>query len=149
MPVQIRTMVAEDADAVATLFPDLGYSATTAQVRERYSQIVKRPNNALFIAAQDDKIVGWVHVYGVRLLESEGYAEIGGIVIRSAWQRQGIGTQLIQRAERWAFEHNYLRVRLRSGVHRSEAHCFYEALGYSKSKASYAFELDLSSTSRS
>jgi GNAT superfamily N-acetyltransferase len=43
-------------------------------------------------------------------------------------------------AEQWARGQGYERMRLRSNVVRSEAHGFYEALGYKCSKTSRVFE---------
>ncbi len=140
MNVVIREMSATNAEEVATLLPDLGYAATPSQIAQRFSVLIARPDNVCFVALYQDKIVGWVHAHGVRLLESDGYVDIGGLVVAAHYQRKGCGRQLIRAAEQWASHHGYSRVRLRSGVHREEAHTFYEALGYRKSKASYAFE---------
>lgn len=139
--INVREMLATDCAAVAALMPDLGYAATTAQVEERLSLLSTRPDNAFFVAEFDGQIIGWSHVYGVRLLETEGYAEIGGLVVAASYQRKGSGTKLIRKSELWAISRGYTRVRLRSGVHREAAHLFYEARGYKKSNASYAFEL--------
>ena len=140
MPPQIRAMCPSDAQAVAVLLPELGYQASASQVQERFSLLVARPENGLFVAEIATAVVGWAHVYGVRLIASEGYAEIGGLVVSARHQRQGIGAQLVHACERWAANTSYGRVRLRSGVHREPAHQFYESLGYARSRSSYAFE---------
>ena len=70
-----------DAEAVAELSAQLGYGSSTAQVTERFLRLHQSSNDGLFVAVQDAKVVGWVHVYGVKLLESDGYAEIGGVVV--------------------------------------------------------------------
>ncbi|MQR01869.1 GNAT family N-acetyltransferase [Glaciimonas soli] len=140
MAVNIREMLAIDAVEVSALLPDLGYAANPGQIAQRFSQLMTRPDNVCFVALYEDKIVGWLHAHGVRLLESDGYVDIGGLVVAAQYQRNGCGRRLIRAAEQWAGNHGYSRVRLRSGVHREDAHVFYEALGYKKSKASYAFE---------
>jgi GNAT superfamily N-acetyltransferase len=65
------------------------------------------------------------------------------LVVHPEFQRQGFGRRLLREGEGWALRHGFSRVRLRSGVHRTEAHEFYERQGYAKSKASYAFERHL------
>ena len=132
-------MCLEDAEAVAELSAQLGYGSSTAQVTERFLRLHQNPNDGLFTAVQDAKVVGWVHVYGVRLLESGGYAEIGGLVVDAATRRQGIGRQLLGCAEMWTAAHGHLELRLRSGLHRLDAHKFYGAVGYERVKTSHMF----------
>jgi GNAT superfamily N-acetyltransferase len=77
----------------------------------------------------------------VRMLISDGYAEIQALVVSAARQGEGLGRRLVAHACDWAFARGYERVRLRSNVTREAAHAFYEHLGFEKAKASYAFEL--------
>ena len=132
-------MCLSDAEAVAELSAQLGYGSSTAQVTERFLRLHQSSNDGLFVAAQHVKVMGWVHVYGVRLLESDGYAEIGGVVVDVAVRRQGIGRQLLRRAEKWTAAHGHLELRLRSGLHRPDAHEFYGAMGYELAKTSHMF----------
>ena len=141
MPVTIRPLDSTDADAVAALLPDLGYEATADQVVRRLAALRAWPDQDAFVAVADATVVGLCHVQGVRMLNSEGYAEIQALVVSTTCQGQGIGRQLVAHACDWAFARGYERVRLRSNVVREAAHAFYEHLGFEKSKASYAFEL--------
>ena len=141
MPVTIRPLDSTDADAVAALLPDLGYEATADQVVRRLAALRAWPDQDAFVAVVDGTVVGLCHVQGVRMLNSEGYAEIQALVVSAACQGQGIGKQLVAHACDWAFARGYERVRLRSNVVREAAHAFYEHLGFEKAKASYAFEL--------
>jgi GNAT superfamily N-acetyltransferase len=141
--MQVRDMTEGDAAAVAALMPDLGYAATTEQVLQRFCDLKTRPEQYVLVASVDGAVAGWLHVYGVRLLESEGYAEVGGLVVATALHRQGIGRALLTGAQAWAQRHGYARLRLGSGVHREAAHLFYESLGYAKGRASYTLERQL------
>jgi GNAT superfamily N-acetyltransferase len=136
----VRNMLTTDCVEVAILCNDLGYSASPAQIDTRLEVVMSRPDNHIFVVEVDGRVCGWCHVLGVRLIETDGYAEIGGIVVAPSMQRCGLGTALIKASEVWSSHKNYLRLRLRSGVHREEAHKFYESIGYTKSRASYAFE---------
>jgi GNAT superfamily N-acetyltransferase len=120
--------------------PTLGYEATEAQIVSRFAALSERPDHEIWVAELDAAVVGMAHVYGVQLMASDGYAEIGALVVSSKHQRHGIGKQLIAASESWAIAQGYRRVRLRSGLHRAEAHLFYEAAGYAKARASFAFE---------
>ena len=142
MPVTLRLLATEDASAVAALLPDLGYEATADEVARRLAGLRDWPDQEAFVAVADaGAIVGLCHVQGVRMLISDGYAEIQALVVSAACQGQGIGKRLVAHACDWAFARGYGRVRLRSNVVREGAHAFYEQLGFEKSKASYAFEL--------
>lgn len=136
----IRPMALLDAAAVAALLPDLGYAATAAQVRQRLLRLQAWPDQYVALACTDADVVGLVHAQGVRLLVSEGYAEVQALVVAQAMQGQGMGAQLLRHAEAWAQAAGYTRVRLRSGVQREAAHAFYRAQGYAQAKASLAFE---------
>lgn len=135
--LRVREMQVSDAEAVAVLSEQLGYKVAAAKVAGRFATIRGRPDNGLFVAGSDTGILGWIHVYGVRLLETDGYAEIGGVVVSEASRKRGVGQQLVQRAEMWAKAHGYNEVRLRSGLHRKEAHTFYQKIGYELSKTSH------------
>ena len=92
-------------------------------------------------------MLGWVHVYGVHLLESPApFAEIGGLVVDRNARRQGVGRALMAQAEAWAAEHGCLKVRLRSGLHRADAHQFYQSIGCALTKTSHMFRKALAPT---
>ena len=141
MPLTLRLLESTDADAVSALLPDLGYEATPDQVARRLAALRAWPDQEAFVAEIDGRVVGLCHVQGVRMLASDGYAEIQALVVSAARQGEGLGRKLVAHACDWAFARGYDRVRLRSNVVRDEAHAFYEHLGFEKAKASYAFEL--------
>lgn len=136
----IRGMSPADCAAVSYLLPDLGYPASDSDVARRLAALSEWPDQAVFVAEQGAQVVGLCHVHGVRLLASDGYAEVGALVVAATHQRRGVGSALLQRALAWAGVAGYARLRLRSGLHRDGAHRFYGAQGFSQSRASYAFE---------
>lgn len=71
-------MQMSDAEAVAALSGQLGHKATTTEVVRRFATLQENPESGLFVAVGGAEVFGWIHVYGVRLLETDGYAEIGG-----------------------------------------------------------------------
>lgn len=137
---RIRGMTLADAAAVAGVLPALGYSATTCEVERRWMALLEWPDQMVLVAEQGASLIGLCHVHGVCLLASDGYAEVGALVVVEAHQRTGVGTALLKRALTWSYEAGYGRVRLRSGLHRDGAHRFYESQGFARSRASYAFE---------
>ncbi len=138
--MKVRRMQGGDATVVAALSAQLGYSVTPERIEERWSHMEGDKNNGLFVAeAAESHVVGWVHIYGVQLLESEPYAEIGGLVVDEGTRRCGVGRALMEAAEQWAQEQAFPAVRLRSGLPREEAHRFYKSIGYEHVKTSLLF----------
>jgi GNAT superfamily N-acetyltransferase len=132
-------MTPDDAADVARLADQLGYPSSASQVRDRILDVSPRPGGRLLVAeTSGGAIVGWVHVHGEHLLESEPYAEISGLVVDAAFRRGGVGRKLMTAAEEWARSSGYGTVRLRTNTARVGAKPFYEALGYELLKTQYA-----------
>lgn len=139
--IGVRPARAADAAALAALLPDLGYTAAEADVARRLDRLAGRyHDDVVLVAADAGRVVGVCHVQGVPLLATDGYAEVQALVVARDRQRLGIGRRLLDAAVTWSASRGYARVRLRSGLHRDDAHRFYEAQGFTRSKASYAFE---------
>jgi len=132
-------MESADAEVVARLSGQLGYPMIASQIQEQLALITRNPDNGFFVAEQGGLILGWVHVYGVHLLMSPSYAEVGGLVVAEDARRQGIGRALMAEAESWAQKQPYADVRLRSGLRRVDAHAFYQSIGYELTKTSHMF----------
>lgn len=139
--LNIRPVTEQDAESISGLMPVLGYVATAAAVRSRFWDIPAGSSDYLFVAELTDEVVGFCHVKGIRRIDSEGYGEILTVVVKADCQRFGVGRSLVQHAAEWVFKKGFSRVRLGSGVHRVEAHLFYESLGFKKSRPSCVFEL--------
>ena len=136
----LRPMSPADVPAVVRLLPDLGYEATQEQLARRLAALREWPDQEAFVADDGGAIVGLCQVQGVRLLVSDGYAEVQALVVAAACQGRGIGRALLAHACDWAFARGYERVRLRSGLQREAAHAFYVAQGFTQSRGSFAFE---------
>ncbi|WP_176256832.1 GNAT family N-acetyltransferase [Derxia lacustris] len=139
--LSLRNLAADDAVAAAGLLEELGYPATPADVARRLTQLEQWPDQCAFVACLDRLPVGLCQVQGVRLIASDGYAEVQALVVTQACRGRGVGRALLRHAVEWAGARGYARVRLRSGTQREAAHRFYEANGFARAKASYAFEI--------
>lgn len=143
MNIEIRKMTTLDAAAVSKLSHELGYEASAEQITSRLNRVIENDNHHILVATLDNQVVGWIHACTVERIQSAGYVEIGGIVVSASRRKMGIGKALIQQCEQWAMLNSFDRLRLRSSVHRDGAHEFYRMIGYSQSKASFAFEKSL------
>jgi GNAT superfamily N-acetyltransferase len=140
----IRLMVSADVAEIAALSGQLGYPMSAVALQKRYGMISQHGDNGIFVAERGGGLLGWVHVVGVHYLESpHSFAEIGGLVVDMEVRRQRIGQALMEQAEHWAREKGYREVRLRSGLQRTDAHQFYQAVGYTLVKTGHTFRKEI------
>ena len=144
LTVAVRQMRAEDTTSVAALTTQLGYPATEDEIRRRYDLIKDRWDARLFVAQHaGNVIVGWIHVQATYLLECDARAEIWGLVVADTARGTGVGRRLVEAAEEWALMRGLDVIVLRSNYLRTEAHGFYEHLGYKITKTQNAFRKNL------
>jgi GNAT superfamily N-acetyltransferase len=140
----VRPAQFSDALAVARLSGQLGYPATTQEIETRLCAVEGNLEHAIFVAeGVGGDVVGWVHIFLLRSLETGTRAEVGGLVVDEAHRSQGAGRQLLERAEEWARGSGCRSIGLRSNVIRERAHAFYERLGYRVIKTQKAFRKEL------
>jgi len=103
--IVIRAYSPDDLDAVAELMGELGYPASSAQMRNRMEAISSDPMYATRVAELDGEVAGMA---GLRLLYGYEYdhsvAQISALVTKAAYRGRGIGKELIRHAEKWAKE---------------------------------------------
>jgi GNAT superfamily N-acetyltransferase len=138
--ITIRTAKLDDAAALAELSTQLGYPATEDDARRRMGRIGANAESVVLVATlPDGSVIGWLHAYLCCLVESDLYAEIGGLVVDQQHRGSGAGSLLVQHAEQWARSENCNTVSVRSNVIREGAHAFYLHLGYKIAKTQHAF----------
>jgi GNAT superfamily N-acetyltransferase len=138
--LEIRDIRLSDADAVAELSAELGYPATPEIMKMRIAQLQHLVSKAVYIACLGPRVVGWIDIGLTQHLQTELYAEIGGLVVSSTVRSKGIGKALVAWAERWARERCVQLIVVRSRLSRERAHRFYEREGYTRYKTSAVFQ---------
>jgi GNAT superfamily N-acetyltransferase len=138
-PVTIQPAGLRDAAAFASLATQLGYPSSPQQVEQRLATVLGDAKHLILAAVSEDRVVGWAHAYVCCLLESDPYAELGGLVVDEGYRRKGVGRLLLQRVENWAREQGCRAVSARSNILRQGAHKFYAARGYIHIKTQHAF----------
>jgi len=98
--LKIRRAKRADALQIAVLAGQLGYPATTPEMRKRLLGIKPASLHAVFVAdAPEDGVIGWVHVSKQPLLEVEIRAEVNGLVVAEGQRGLGAGARLLAAAE--------------------------------------------------
>ena len=138
--IKIRKAQAGDATRVAELSGELGYPSNTEATRRRLGTVPRDPDHIAYVAeAKGGGIVGWAHAFITRSLLVEPFVELGGLVVSSSHQNQGIGKLLMQAVEGWARRKGVSSVRVRSRSSRKPAHAFYRKIGYQQLKTQETF----------
>ena len=132
-----------DARAIAALSGELGYPAGAGDVRRRLTTMAGQDDHAIFVAEDGGAIVGWIHVFVALRVESEPFAEIGGLVVAESYRRRGVGRRLCEWGSRWASDHGFRALRVRTRVER-EAHRFYQRVGFRQTKQQRVLVLPIS-----
>ena len=96
---------------------------------------VRSRDGEVFVAEYEGQPVGVCQVVIFRNIGNAGrrVAEIENVHVREAFRSQGIGEQMIRACEELAATRDCHRVQLTSNVSRTDAHRFYERIGYSAS----------------
>ena len=143
MKITIREMTADDAKAVNILSKQLGYPLSIEQTLQNIHAILESKDHTAFVAEYENKIVGWIGAAQAIMIEVMPHCEINGLVIDEHHRGMRIGKLLIERVKHWAKEKGNDKIGLRCNVKRTEAHLFYEHLGFTELKQQKKFVINI------
>ena len=126
---------------LARLIGELGYAIEAAEAVERLAAMAAE-GRAVLVAELDGAVVGCLSTSAMRVLHRPApVGRISMMVVDETWRSRGIGAALVRAAERALAAQGCYMVEVTSHVRRTEAHRFYERLGYDKSSVRLAREL--------
>lgn len=106
---------------------------------ERIARIAGDPSIWLVVAELDAEVAGFGVLHVQNLVErDEPGCEVAGLVVGERFRRLGIGELLMQALEDEARSRGGMTMVLNTAHRRSDAHLFYEALGYEHTGRRYA-----------
>jgi GNAT superfamily N-acetyltransferase len=143
MKIIIREMTANDATAVNTLSKQLGYPLSIGQTLQNINMVLQSKDHTAFVAEYENEIVGWIGAAQAIMIEVMPHCEINGLVIDENHRGMGIGKLLINNVKQWAKEKGNDKIGLHCNVKRTEAHLFYQHLGFTELKQQKNFVIDL------
>ncbi len=136
--IDLRNAAVADADDVAVLLTALGYPCEADDAAERIAAVQHNDRQAL-ILARDRGIV-----CGLLSLDFMYYLPLGtttcrvtALIITPEAQGRGLGRVLLRDAERRARQGGAARIEVTSASHRTEAHAFYRACGFTDGAARF------------
>lgn len=144
MEITIRPIRPEDCQAVTELWNhELGnWDVTAENLAVTLAKMEKAGIYTTLVALADGRAAGFITMVEVMAAGFPvGYLKINGLAVKEAFQRQGIGAQLLKAAEALAAQKGISHIGLASGFKRTAAHTFYERQGYVK--GSYYFSKEV------
>ncbi|MFG1487700.1 GNAT family N-acetyltransferase [Oceanospirillum sp. HFRX-1_2] len=95
----IRSATLDDALAIHHLTKHLGYEPSElSDTKYLLKTLLESDRDDVYVALQDTSVIGWIHCFQTLRLGSEGFYEIGGLVVCSTQRRKGIGKALVDYA---------------------------------------------------
>jgi GNAT superfamily N-acetyltransferase len=64
------------------------------------------------------------------------------LVVDETWRSRGVGRLLVEAVERWTRERGCHRIVVTTALRRTDAHAFYERIGYQHTGRRYAKDFD-------
>lgn len=146
MNLVIRKITTEDSEAVSSLSGQFGYPLPAPETANQIREILDSNDNCAYVALHKEKIIGWIHAFKTRRIETETFIEIGGLVVDKNFRGLGTGKALVHKIREWCTEQKITSLRVRSNTKRLKAHRFYVSLGFKESKEQKVFQQDLLQT---
>ena len=138
----IRTPTPQDASALWEIFIEsLGYACTEDVIRRQIDALAGS-GHCISLVWQDDesgRVGAFIHALRYDTLHNAGGWDVVSLAVAPDLQGQGIGKQLLEALEARVRAGAGTFVRLNSRVERTDAHGFYEHLGYTCDKLQKRF----------
>lgn len=135
MHVALRRATPADAPGLLALYRELrphDPPLATAEARALIARMAADDHLHLLVAECDDALAATCYLALVPNLGSGGrpFAVIEHVITGARFRRRGLARELMLHALDLAWGHACCKVLLLSGAQRSEAHAFYETLGF-------------------
>ncbi|MGW3955191.1 N-acetyltransferase family protein [Streptomyces sp. NPDC004752] len=147
--LDIRAAVADDIPAIVGMLADdpVGAQRESPDDPTPYLAALERlnadPNQHLVVAVQEGRVVGTLQLTIIPGLSRRGAtrSNIEAVRIHADARGSGLGTQLIEWAIEESRRQNCQLVQLTSDNRRTDAHRFYERLGFAASHTGFKRQL--------
>jgi GNAT superfamily N-acetyltransferase len=144
-PVTFRTAVPGDAESLVqlliggTLSRDAEDGCDVAPYERALRALAETGTGEVVVAVRDGSVVAMAQLLYLQHFQHRGglCAEVESVHVRSDLRGQGIGTLLMDEVLQRADDRGAYRVQLTSNVARTDAHRFYERLGFQPTHVGY------------
>jgi GNAT superfamily N-acetyltransferase len=143
--IECREASREDLPAILALHaePDMydGEQLSLQQAQQLFDRMAAYPHNRLYLAELDGVAVG---TFALLVMDSLGHAGapvavVEDVVVATDARRRGVGKAMMQFAMQLSAQKGCYKLMLSSHLGRTEAHVFYDGLGFERH--GYSFRL--------
>lgn len=147
--LEIRPAVADDLPAIVAMLADDPLGATRESPDDltpyvaAFQRLADDPNQRLVVAVREGRVVGTLQLTIVPGLSRKGATRsiIEGVRVHADERGSGLGTRFIEWAIGESRRQGCQLVQLTSDATRTDAHRFYERLGFSASHLGFKLQL--------
>ncbi|WP_314831377.1 GNAT family N-acetyltransferase [uncultured Streptococcus sp.] len=101
--MQIRKATMKDAEALLSLYEDLGYPTTASKLARRLKMILSQPHYGCLLSERNGEILGFLGYAKFFFFEADGsYYRILALSVAKEARRQGIATALMDKVKKIA-----------------------------------------------
>ena len=130
MTIEIRLATPDDKDMLVELLEELGYRVSPLYVHDMLSRM-RDDNDPVFVAVAKGAVIGMIALVITRWIQLEKpIARIPAMIVRSQYQRRGVGRQLIEHAVAQAHNVGCGTIELTSANDNTDAHAFYRDMAF-------------------
>ncbi len=149
--MEIRQLTADDLPSLLQLYRQLDQDNASISLEKSTvlweTEIASDPNICYFGAVEQNIVVSTCYAVLIPNLTNgnRSICFVENVVTDEKYRRQGLARKVIEAAVAFAKAHHCYKVILQSGVKRTEAHRFYESIGFDGSTKK-AFDMRLPDT---
>ncbi len=140
MEIQIRRAEIKDSYSISELCLQFGYKTDNYQLKSRLISILPNKDNCLFVAINNEKVLGWIHAFLSLRIESSPFVEIAGFVVDEKYRNMGIGKKLLDAVYNWIKSIGQEKIRVRCNTKRLKTHIFYKKNNFIEVKEQKIFD---------
>lgn len=128
--ITIEKLKIEDIEEISCLLKDLvPFDFSTENALEKYQEIINYNSYLIIVAKENNTIVGTVSGIICKCLATS-FLAIEAFIVKDGLRGKGIGKKMMEFLEEFSKEKECSYSILVSSNHRTEAHKFYEKMGF-------------------
>ncbi len=140
---EVREGELADADEIVRLLALLGHAQPAADAKTRLAAFLDQGQHVLVAArvssAPGSPLVGAVTLHITPVMHRAGpIGRLTAVIVDESVRGQGIGRALVAASEAYLFKRGCAMIEVTSNKKRTDAHAFYEGLGYTGTSFRFA-----------
>jgi Acetyltransferases len=117
--MNVREASINDAKAIHRINSDsLEYDFPLDETIKQVAKILSLPNSKLFVACKGELVVGYIQMSDYENTYHQSLKNVITLAVDNQYQHIGIGSALLETAEKWAKSEGSLGIRLVSGFRK-------------------------------